>query len=199
MVNVKVCGIRRDEDVRMMNILSSDYIGIVIGCPFSSRSVDFETAGKLFSEVRNGIGKVCVFVDMDEDEVIEFLLSGSADIAQLHGNESNQYIRKIQARTGKKVIKSFHPWEIDQAMKSAADIVLFDNMCPGSGALYDYSVLSGFPRPFIVAGGLSPDNVSEVISTLNPFAVDVSSSVESMGFKDYGKTSSFIKEARRVL
>ena len=106
---------------------------------------------------------------------------------------------KIQARTGKKVIKSFHPWEIDQAMKSAADIVLFDNMCPGSRALYDYSVLSGFPRPFIVAGGLSPDNVSEVISTLNPFAVDVSSSVESMGFKDYGKTSSFIKEARRVL
>ena len=100
MVKVKICGIRRDEDVRMMNILSPDYIGIIIGCPFSSRSVDFETAGKLFSEVRNGIGKVGVFVDMDEGEVIEFLLSGSADIAQLHGNESNQYIRKIQARTG---------------------------------------------------------------------------------------------------
>lgn len=182
-----------------MNILRPDYIGFVIGCPSSPRSVSMEMAERLSSEVDEGIGKIGVFVDMDIDSVAGLLRSGLIDMAQLHGSEDDLYIRRIQDMTGRKVIKSFPAPRKDEALGCHADMILFDGACPGSGIGYDYSSLIGFPRPFFVAGGLSPENVADVIAILHPFAVDVSSSVESMGAKDYEKAERFIREARRIV
>ena len=136
--------------------------------------------------------------DSDIETVINLLISNVIDIAQLHGSENDEYIKRVQEETGKRIIKAFPASKADEALNSYADLILFDNTNHESGKAYDYSALLRLPRPFIVAGGISSENAASVINLLNPFALDASSSVETNGFKGYAKIQAFIKAVRET-
>ena len=139
-----------------------------------------------------------VFVNEAEDSVIKLLKDGIIDIAQLHGSEDEEYIRHIKQETGRPVIHAFNMNKIestDIVMDSPADYVLLDSGT-GSGKTFDWTRLKGIKRPYFLAGGLSLDNVEEAVRILQPYAVDVSSGVETNGFKDETLIKEFINKIK---
>lgn len=193
-VRVKICGLRSVNDIEIVNKYLPDYIGFVFA-DFSKRYIDFATAGKLKTLLNLKIKAVGVFVNEDPEKIISLLDDGVIDIAQLHGAEDEEYIRHIKEETGRPVIRAFNMNKIestDIVMDSPADYVLLDSGT-GSGKTFDWTRLKGIKRPYFLAGGLSLDNVEEAVRILQPFAVDVSSGVETNGFKDETLIKEFIQ------
>jgi len=183
---VKICGISRLEEVEYVNAACPDYIGFVFAR--SSRFVALGTAIKLKHSLDPEIKAVGVFVN----ETIENILKiGVIDMIQLHGTESEDYIRELKSKTSKPVIK------VNRASQSA-DYLLFDSPSPGSGQTFDWAAIPKTGKPFFLAGGLNPQNVAEAIKQTAPFAVDVSSGVETNGVKDAAKIIEFIRSVRKV-
>ena len=117
---------------------------------------------------------------------------------QLHGHEDDAYIRRLKDRTGLIVWKAFRVREtadLEKARESAADLVLLDNGY-GTGETFDWSRAEAFEREFILAGGLTPENISEAILRLHPLGVDISSGVETGHFKDREKILAAVRAAR---
>ena len=144
---------------------------------------------------------VGVFLDDEEDFVTDLLNRGVIDLAQLHGGEDEDYVERVQKATGKPVIKAFRigtdPEEVlRKASESKADLVLLDSG-EGGGVPFDWNLLHGFTRPFILAGGLTPENVAEAIKRTHPYAVDVSSGIETDGVKDPEKMRAFMEQSRQ--
>ena len=132
------------------------------------------------------------------ERVEELLLDGTIRIAQLHGQEDDDYIRRIQKNTGSQVIKAFSvkaAQDIELALKSPADYILLDQGGGGTGQTFDWSLIPEIKRPFFLAGGLGADNLEQAVDTIRPYAVDLSSSVETDGVKDRSK----ILEAVRLV
>ena len=200
MTQVKLCGLRRPEDIEAANRLKPEYIGFVFAGK-SKRYVDPETAASLKEALDPSIKAVGVFVN-EEFSVVEYLLKKHViDVAQLHGNESEAYINKLKKSTGKTVIRAFKiksSEDVEVAVKSPADYILLDAGA-GDGVSFDWSVVKDVERPFFLAGGLDPDNVSEAIKSVHPFAVDVSSGIETDGFKDIDKMTAFVNAVRKEL
>jgi phosphoribosylanthranilate isomerase len=143
---------------------------------------------------------VGVFVDEPLDYVCECAKTAALDMIQLHGSEDDGYIAKIKEMTGLPVIKMFKPVtedDIISARKSTADLILLD-AGTGTGKTFDWNLAEGFGRDYILAGGLSPDNVRGAIEKLRPYAVDVSSGVETEGIKDFSKMKAFAAEVRNI-
>ena len=145
------------------------------------------------------IKAVGVFVDEDFDNVVSLLSAGTIDIAQLHGNESEDYIIRLKAITGRPVIKAFRiktKDDINAANESPADMILTDAGA-GDGRVFDWSLLNTLTRPYFLAGGLDVSNISDV--KLNPylFALDVSSGIETNGYKDKKKMAAFMDAVRK--
>lgn len=192
MTRIKICGMRREEDIDFANELLPDYIGFVMTEGFR-RSITPETAAHLKKRLNSKIKAVGVFVN-DSAEKINLLYENNViDIAQLHGNESPEYCKVIKAP----VIKYFNcsngvPDNLD---KYDVDYFLFDSGA-GTGRAFDWSNIPKTDKPFFLAGGISESNVKQAIDTVKPFAVDVSSSVETNGFKDYEKIKKFTEMAR---
>ena len=133
---------------------------------------------------------VGVFVNAAPERVEELLLDGTIRIAQLHGQEDDDYIRRIQKNTGSQVIKAFSvkaAQDIELALKSPADYILLDQGGGGTGQTFDWSLIPEIKRPFFLAGGLGADNLEQAVDTIRPYAVDLSSSVETDGVKDRSK------------
>lgn len=123
------------------------------------------------------------------------------DIAQLHGSEDEEYISKLRTLTNKPIIKAFLLKSKDDAQKaekSTADHILLDSGM-GTGKGFDRSLLKNISRPYFLAGGLYPENVADAIETLSPFAVDVSSGIETDNFKDKNKMAAFVKAVRKEI
>ncbi|MBO4679629.1 MAG: phosphoribosylanthranilate isomerase [Lachnospiraceae bacterium] len=200
MTQVKLCGLRRPEDIEAANRLKPEYIGFVFAGK-SKRYVDPETAASLKEALDPSIKAVGVFVN-EEFYVVEYLLKKHViDVAQLHGNESEAYIDKLKKSTGKTVIRAFKiksSEDVEVAVKSPADYILLDAGA-GDGVSFDWSVVKDVERPFFLAGGLDADNVSEAIKSVHPFAVDVSSGIETDGFKDIDKMTAFVNAVRKEL
>lgn len=199
---VKICGLRRAEDIAAVNELKPDYVGFVFAAG-RVRRVSPEEALALKRLLDPAICAVGVFVDEPVEEIAAICRSGAIDMVQLHGGEDDE--RRMAAlraaEPGTPVIRAFKVRtadDLEAAKASAADWVLLDAGA-GDGRVFDWALLAERPlgRPYFLAGGLGPDNVAEAVALLRPFAVDASSSLETDGFKDFGKMAKFISEIRK--
>lgn len=187
---IKICGLKRPEDITYVNEAKPDYCGFIIEFPKSSRNVTGALVRELTAKLNPDIIPVGVFVNAAPERVEELLLDGTIHIAQLHGQEDEAYIRRIQKNTGHQVIKAFSvktAQDIENAMKSPADYILLDQGSGGTGQTFDWSLIPEIDRPFFLAGGLGVENLEKAVRTIHPYAVDLSSSMETDGMKDRDK------------
>lgn len=198
MTKIKFCGLKRIEDIKYANDLKPDFIGFVFA-PKSKRCVDADTARELKNLLDTEIKAVGVFVDEDINVVTKLLKDGIIDIAQLHGSEDEEYIKSLRAICDKPIIKAFtivSKDDIKKANESTADYILLDSG-KGSGETFDWDLIKEVNRPYFLAGGLTLDNVENAVKTLHPFVVDVSSGIETDGFKDFDKMCRFAQLTER--
>ncbi|MDD2214846.1 MAG: phosphoribosylanthranilate isomerase [Oscillospiraceae bacterium] len=198
MTGIKLCGLSRLQDIAAINALAADWAGFVLA-PGSRRTVTAARLGQLRGQLRPDIKAVGVFQNQPLSLVTPLLRDGLLDIAQLHGQEDFTYVRRLRQQSGKPVIQAFNirtAADLQQAAKSPADWVLLDAVRPGSGQRFDWSWLQSFTRPYFLAGGLTPANVAQAVRELEPFAVDVSSGIESRGQKDPQKMEQFVRAVR---
>ncbi len=198
MTRIKLCGLTRPCDIEAVNILEPEYIGFVFA-PKSKRYVTHDQATGLKHQLSPGITVVGVFVNETPETVVYLLSSGIIDIAQLHGSESETYIKNLRQLTAKPIIKAFRiktANDIAKAVSSSADYVLLDSGA-GTGTVFEWNLIQNIKRPYFLAGGLTPANVGPAIRTLSPFAVDVSSGIETSGLKDKTKMAAFIAAVRK--
>ena len=198
MVKIKICGLKRFEDIGIVNKYKPDYIGFVFAD--SKRKVSHNLACKLKEKLSSDIISVGVFVDAHPEEILELYSKGIIEIAQLHGKENEEYIRNLKEKTNYelKIIKAIEITQDTNLLSydnSLADYLLFDSG-KGSGKTFDWCLLrKDLKKEFFLAGGLNSSNVIEAITEFNPYAVDLSSSLETNGFKDENK----IKEIMEVI
>lgn len=198
MTGIKLCGLSRPQDIETVNKLKPDYVGFVFA-PKSRRYVPPEKARELKSLLSPEIKAVGVFVDETPEKVAELLDAGVIDLAQLHGKENEDYLQKLRTLTGKPVIQAFlirTEEDVQKAQNSSADYILLDSGA-GSGTLLDWNLAARLQRPYFLAGGLTPHNVRAAVRTLHPFAVDVSSGIETNGQKDKEKMAAFTAAVRK--
>ena len=198
MTRVKMCGMTSEGDVINANELKPDYIGFVFA-KNSRRFVTPHRALELKKLLDNDIKAVGVFVDENIETVSALIMDGIIDIAQLHGNEDDDYITLLRERTGKPVIKAFRirsEQDVLRAEKSKADMILLDAGA-GDGRTFDWSLLKEIKRPYFLAGGLNPENAADAVKALKPYAVDVSTGIETNGVKDREKMTAFADAVRK--
>ncbi|MBR2255446.1 MAG: phosphoribosylanthranilate isomerase [Candidatus Methanomethylophilaceae archaeon] len=194
MTLVKLCGLRTLEDIRNVNEARPDMAGMVLSGGFR-RSVPLCDAERMVRGLSGDVVPVGVFVDEPLGSVAEIAEVLGLGAIQLHGSEDPGYIERLRSVTGTTVIKSFPADDIREVATSPADLVLMDPG-RGSGETFDWSVLRGMDRRFILAGGLTPDNVADAVRIVRPYAVDTSSGIEVGGVKDRGMMIRFVEEVR---
>lgn len=198
MTKIKICGLFREQDIEYVNEALPDYVGFILHFPKSHRNIDLGKAKALRDRLVPEIRSVCVFVDQPLETVIRSAEYIQPDILQLHGSESNRYIEELKEKTGLTVWKAFrvrNSASMTEALESSADLVLLDNGY-GTGEVFDWSRAESFRRPFILAGGLTPENIPDAVLRLRPTAVDISSGVETNRQKDRDKVLSAVRAAR---
>lgn len=194
----KLCGLTRPADIAAANALMPEYIGFVFA-PKSRRYLPPAQAAELKRQLAPGITAVGVFVNEVPETVADLLNQGIIDAAQLHGREGKDYIQHLRTLTDKPIIQAFKvatPQDIKRAEQSTADFILLDSGA-GSGTTFDWALLQPIRRPYFLAGGLDPQNVTQAIQALHPYAVDVSSGIESNGRKDAEKMAAFVAAVRK--
>lgn len=198
MTKIKLCGISRKEDIEAANKLNPDFIGFVFA-KNSRRSVSARQAAELKAALAPDIKAVGVFVNENVDTVAMLLDRGVIDIAQLHGNEDEKYLAGLREKTEKPMIQAFRVTDkevVSKARRSTADYILLDSGA-GTGTVFDWGLLKDIRRPYFLAGGLDCTNVTKAIKVLRPFAVDVSSGIETEGRKDKYKMAAFVAAVRK--
>lgn len=198
MTKIKLCGLSRPCDIEAANRLKPEYIGFVF-LPKSKRYVDYEKARELKSLLSPEIKAVGVFVDESPQRAAELLNNGTIDIVQLHGGEDEDYIGLLRNLTDKPIIKAFRIQSEDdilRAEESSADYILLDSGM-GTGTVFNWDLIQNIKRPYFLAGGLDCDNVGEAVGRLHPYAVDVSSGIETNGLKDKEKMAAFVAKVRK--
>lgn len=196
---IKLCGMRRPQDIMAANALRPDYVGFIF-LAASHRYVSPVEAMALKAMLAPTVKAVGVFVDAPVSLVAKLLNDDVIDLAQLHGHEDEGYIAILREKTGKPIIQAFKvktQADIDRAVQSSADHILLDSGA-GSGETFDWSLLKDVPRPFFLAGGLNPGNVQAAISQVAPWGVDVSSGIETEKFKDADKMRAFVQHVRQA-
>ncbi|MCM1569253.1 MAG: phosphoribosylanthranilate isomerase [Roseburia sp.] len=196
-MKIKICGLRRPEDVEYVNQAMPDYGGFILAQGFR-RSVSLEQAWRLRRMLEPEIQAVGVFVNEKPERVIECLEKGLIDIAQLHGDESEEELLYIKAVTAKPVIKTVRALNrcmVEAWLDSAADYLLFDSGA-GTGRVFDWQLLADVERDYFLAGGLNPDNLEEAAQRLHPYGADISSGVETDGVKDCEKIAAAVRVVR---
>lgn len=200
MTKVKICGLKRECDIEFANSLLPDFIGFVFA-EASKRYIHPDKAAELKEKLDNRIKAVGVFVNASLEFVAQVASKGIIDMIQLHGSETNACINELRELLNIPIIKAFKVAsknDIALAMESVADIVLLDNGNGGTGETFDWSYISGIKRPFVLAGGLTFENITEALRKYKPYAVDTSSGVETDGVKDFEKIKRFINIARNI-
>ncbi len=199
MTKIKLCGLSRPCDIETANRLLPEYIGFVFA-PKSKRYVPPETAAALKGLLHPSVQAVGVFVREEPEQVARLLRDGIIDIAQLHGGEDAAYVRVLRRLTDRPILQAFRvdsAADVAAAQKSEADMILLDAGAGGTGTAFDWTLLRDIRRPYFLAGGLHPGNVREAMERLSPYAVDVSSGIETDGRKDADKMEAFMRAVRR--
>ena len=204
---VKICGLTTPDAMTTALEAGADFVGLVFH-PASPRHLEIEVAAYLSSYVPAGVCVTGLFVDPTDETLRQTLENVRIDLLQLHGQETPARVGEIKAKFDKPIIKALPVATRDDLKASdaqtAADWLLFDakgtpDMPGGNGLPFDWTLLEDFqsPRPWLLAGGLTPENVAEAVRRLRPPAVDVSSGVESgRGVKDAGKIRAFIEAVK---
>lgn len=188
-MKIKICGLSRACDITYVNEAQPDFAGFVVNYPKSRRSVTPLQLSRLRENLAETVLPVGVFVNEKPELVAQLLNEGIISMAQLHGSEDETYIRRLRTLTDRELIQAFtirSEADAKQAMRSAADYILLDNG-KGTGKRFDWRLVRETSRPWILAGGLTPDNMRHAAETLHPWALDLSSGVETDGCKDRDK------------
>lgn len=218
-MKIKFCGLFRECDIEFANALMPDFVGFVFA-ENSRRFVDFALAKRLKARLDSRIKVVSVFVDSPVECVCEALQSKIIDMVQLHGNENNAYISALRESLQKnygnatpiiKAIKMCDSHSLEKALESSADFILLDSANAGSGVAFEWNLLAqklqdsrvldshdfkrDFATRFFLAGGINADNIAKAMS-LNPYAIDISSGIESQGIKNFAKMQQIIQMTR---
>lgn len=208
-IPVKICGLKDSAQLSAAVEAGARYIGFNF-FPKSPRSVTVEQAEKLMLGVPMGVAKVALVVNMDDDDIARIVDGTTADMIQLHGSESPERVAQVKARFGLPVIKAIGIADPEDAAQidlyaGVADQLLIDAKAPkgadlpgGNGVTFDWRLIQRkyWPCPWLLAGGLTPDNVAEAIHLTGAKQVDVSSGVESApGVKNPERIHAFIKNA----
>ena len=199
MPKVKICGLRTMEDIQAVNSCKPDFAGFIVEYPKSRRSITSDELKKLIRQLDPSICAVGVFVNAPFVLVADLLDQKVIQMAQLHGQEDEAYAEELRRAGDHCIIRAFavrSSEDIHRAFAFPADYPLLDNG-KGTGETFDWSLFQEQEKPFFLAGGLSPENVKEAIECFHPYAVDVSSGVETDGFKDYEKMKTFMDAVRR--
>jgi phosphoribosylanthranilate isomerase len=202
---IKICGITEFEDARDAVLLGADAIGLNF-YPSSPRYVEAAHAAKIIEKLPPLVTVVGIFVNhRDPQNLEDFAVSLGLHAVQLHGNETPDYCSMIQRV---KVIKAFRvdsSFRVDTLRAYGSGTFLLDAGSPdrfgGTGTSFDWDLAFGANAfgSIIIGGGLNSENVSQVVSQLHPFGVDVASGVESKpGRKDYEKMRRFIEAVHRA-
>ena len=206
---VKICGLSRPADVVACATAGAAYVGFVF-FPKSPRHLSFVLAKALAIEVPAGIAKVALTVNADDATLDELVETVPLDILQLHGSESPDRVAAIRSRFGLPVMKAVGiADESDLAALadygSVADQILVDAKPPksadlpgGNGLAFDWRLIAGrrWSTPWMLAGGLTPDNVAEAVRLTGAMQLDVSSGVETTpGVKDAALIARFVSSA----
>lgn len=200
MTRIKICGLKSMEDITCVNRWKPEYVGFVF-LKGRARYVSPAKAAEMRNALDPSIIPVGVFVNEPPTEVVSLFQNGTIQIAQLHGNEDEAYVKTLRKLCPCPVIKAFiikSEEDIFKALSFPCDYLLLDNGL-GTGETFDWSLIQNIDRPFFLAGGLNPENVTKAIRFAHPYAVDVSSGVETDGKKDPDKIQSFISSVRSNL
>lgn len=195
MTKIKICGLSRAADIEVANILLPEFVGFIFWAK-SKRYISPNDAAKLKNILDKKISAVGVFVNEKISTVAE--IAKFLDLIQLHGDEDENYISEIKKITAKKIIKAFkikNAEDLQHAKNSRADFILLDGGA-GTGETFNWQMLKNFEREYFLAGGLTVENVSAAVKDLKPFAVDVSSGIETGGLKDSAKMKKFVDIVR---
>lgn len=209
MTQVKICGLSTPETLTTAIDHGADFVGLVFYLP-SPRHVEIEVAAYLANQVPGSVEVVGLFVDPDNKTLQQVLDSVPLTMIQLHGDETPERISDIKKTFNIPVMKAL-PVETSEDLKAApaydavADWLLFDakgeEIPGGNGIAFDWAILKDYrgTKPWMLAGGLTPDNVAEAVKITGAHAVDVSSGVESApGQKDPDKIRSFLKAVKKA-
>ncbi len=198
MTKIKICGMRRKEDIEAVNQYHPDACGFILSKPFK-RYVPEEQLKQLKALLDPEIFAFGVFVNEPVETILSCYRKSLINGVQLHGDEDESFIAFIKKEEPQMpVMKAFiiqSEDDIDKAMTCSADLVLLD-AGRGSGETFSWNLLKHMNRPYVLAGGLNSENVQHAINTLHPYGIDTSSGVETEGFKDSEKIRLFIERAR---
>lgn len=195
---VKICGVTNEEDALLAAAMGADAVGFIFAP--SPRQVTVGLARDIAKRLPSEILTVGVFRDQAPSQVVSAIGAAGLTAVQLHGHETPADARWVRERVPV-LICAFPAGDpaLDRFDEFGADVLLLDSHAPGSGQVFDWSLAEGAPsnRRLLLAGGLTPDNVAEAVTTVRPWGVDVASGVESEpGRKDPLKVQQFIKRAR---
>ncbi len=212
-VKVKICGITREEDLQMVCSLGADAVGFVVGASCSPRNLTLERAERLIGMVPSYVKSVLVMVPKSLDEIVQLYSRLKPDAIQIHGNGVQQFLALRNRFPNVCLIRAAAiecPGMSDKVVDESKffDALLVDTYVAGkhggTGMAHDWNLSrhireAVYPKPLILAGGLNSENVGRAICTVRPYAVDVSTGVESRpGVKDPKKVEAFIREAKSV-
>ncbi|MER2094888.1 MAG: phosphoribosylanthranilate isomerase [Aerococcus urinaeequi] len=201
MVKVKICGLRRPEDIEAANAAKPDYVGFIF-VPETKRYVNPDLAASFRRDLAADIQTVGVFVNAPIEEIVAICQAGTIDLVQLHGEEDQAYIEHLKGQVNQDIIKSVAVGDELVVDPNQADYLLFDSLSPsrgGSGKIFDWQMVSAYQeKPFFLAGGLGVENIEEALKVVRPYAVDASSSLETDGVKDPVKMQEFVAKIREV-
>jgi phosphoribosylanthranilate isomerase len=201
---VKICGIMNEKDLDCAISRGADAVGFIVEVEGSRHRISAEDARELIKRVPVFTKSVVVIAPNSPEEAVLLAQKTGADLLQVHGTLEPEEIKELKKRVHQRVIAAVPPGVEAHRMAGAADAVLLDTLkdgkLGGTGAVHDWLVSASLARdlrvPVILAGGLNPSNVGEAIRTVKPYAVDVSSGVETAGRKDLEKIESFVREVR---
>lgn len=201
MVKVKICGLRRPEDIEAANVAKPDYVGFIF-VPETKRYVKPDLAASFRRDLAADIQTVGVFVNAPIEEIVAICQAGTIDLVQLHGEEDQAYIAHLKGQVDQHIIKSVAVGDELVVDPNQADYLLFDSLSPsrgGSGKIFDWQMVPAYQeKPFFLAGGLGVENIEEALKVVRPYAVDASSSLETDGVKDPVKMQEFVAKIREV-
>lgn len=215
-MKIKICGLKRNEDIAYVNAAKPDYVGFVFAG--SKRKIDFDTAKALKQQLMGEIPAVGVFVNEDIDFIVKLVSEKVIDVIQLHGDEDETYVEALRKQlvnsipdyedcvTIIKAIRVKSQEQVLEAEKINVKYLLLDafkeDEYGGSGKVFDHNLIPKLTKPYFLAGGISSDNIIGILEMLKekdnlPYCVDVSSSVERDGVKDKEKINEIVKLIHR--
>lgn len=208
MTKVKICGLKRLEDIKAANMLKPDYAGFVFAG--TKRRIDDKQAQALRKVLNPAIPAVGVFVNEPLGHIIRLVKNNTIQLIQLHGEEGEEEIHALKLGLEKdgyqkipiiKAVRVRNTSDIISAQRLSCDMLLLDAYSPGgeyggTGAGFDRGLIPPLSKPFFLAGGLNGDNIRELVDNIKPYGVDVSSGVETNGYKDEIKMEQFLNKVR---